>query len=160
MKDQKVANMQRVSSNLTLFLKLFLPTMWIVFFSTFGFMLFVIDDYKLPLLTSAYFKYPYLLIFFLFLAILYFTLIQLKRVEMDAEYYYVSNYMKTYRLAFDDIASVDKMSLGPLKWITFKLKAKGSFGNKITFLASTQLYNLYLGDHPEIAKLLEERSKV
>ncbi len=79
---------------------------------------------------------------------------------MDAEYYYVSNYMKTYRLAFDDIASVDKMSLGPLKWITFKLKAKGSFGNKITFLASTQLYNLYLGDHPEIAKLLEERSKV
>lgn len=160
MNVQKALNMQRVSSNLTLFLKLFLPTMWIVFFTTFGVMLFIIDEYKLPLLTSAYFKYPYLLVFFIFFALLYFTFIQLKRVEMDTEYYYVSNYMKTYRLLFDDIASVDKIKLGPVIWVTYKLKAKGSFGKKITFLANTELYNMFMNDHPEIAQIIEGKSHI
>ncbi len=158
MKVQKVVNMQRVSSNLTLFLKLFLPTVWIVFFTTFGTMLFIIDEYKLPFLTSPYFKYPYILFFVLFLTLLYFTFIQLKRVEMDGQFYYVSNYMKTFRLVYDDIEKVDKMKLGPLMWVTYKLKAKGSFGKKITFLANNQLYNMFMNDHPEIAKLLDGKS--
>ena len=50
------------------------------------------------------------------------------------------------------------MKLGPLMWVTYKLKAKGSFGKKITFLANTQLYNMFMNDHPEIAKLLDGKS--
>lgn len=77
---------------------------------------------------------------------------------MDGQFYYVSNYMKTFRLVYDDIEKVDKMKLGPLMWVTYKLKAKGSFGKKITFLANTQLYNMFMNDHPEIAKLLDGKS--
>ena len=77
---------------------------------------------------------------------------------MDGQFYYVSNYMKTFRLVYDDIEKVDKMKLGPFMWVTYKLKAKGSFGKKITFLANTQLYNMFMNDHPEIAKLLDGKS--
>ena len=151
--------MQRVSSNLTLFLKLFLPTVWIVFFTTFGAMLFIIDEYKLPFLTSPYFKYPYLLFFVVFLTLLYFTIIQLKRVEMDGQYYYVSNYMKTFRLVYDDIDVIDMIKLGPFIWVTYSLKAKGSFGKKITFLANSQLYKMFMNEHPEVKKILDDKLK-
>ena len=83
--------MQRVSSNLTLFFKMFLPTMWIVFFGTFGLAIFVTDSSQIPLLTSTTFKYSFLIFYLLFFGILYYTLIPLKRVEMGKEYYIVSN---------------------------------------------------------------------
>jgi hypothetical protein len=78
---------------------------------------------------------------------------------MDGQYYYVSNYMKTFRLVYDDISMVDKMKLGPLMWVTYKLKAKGSFGKKITFLANTQLYDMFMNEHPEVKKILDEKLK-
>ena len=95
--------MQRVSSNLTVFFKLFLPTVWIVFFTIFTISIFTIDGQSLPFLTSPVFKYPFLLVYLIFFALIYFTIVQLKRVEMGSDCYFVSNYLKTYRLVFEDI---------------------------------------------------------
>ena len=119
--------MQRVSSNLTVFFKLFLPTVWIVFFTIFTISIFTIDGQSLPFLTSPVFKYPFLLVYLIFFALIYFTIIQLKRVEMGIDCYFVSNYLKTYRLVYEDIESVSIIPLGRLQVITFRFKAKGSF---------------------------------
>jgi hypothetical protein len=146
--------MQRVSSNLTIFFKLFIPTVWIVFFTIFTISIFTIDGQSLPFLTSPIFKYPFLVGYLIFFALIYFTIIQLKRVEMGPEYYFVSNYLKTYRLIYDDIESINIIPLGRLQIMTLKLKAKGSFGQKITFLASKQLYGLFLKMYPAIASHL------
>lgn len=152
--------MHRVSSNFTLFFKLFLPTSWIVFFGTFTVALFLIDQGQLPFLTSPYFKYPFLGVFLFFLFLLYISIIQLKRVELGDDSYYVSNYLKTFRLVYEDIDSIDMINLGRLKWITFKLKSTGSFGLKIKFLASSQLYQIFMDDHPSVASMLKEKVKI
>jgi len=151
--------MQRVSSNFTVFFKLFLPTVWIVFFTIFTISILTIDSQTLPFLTSPVFKYPFLIMYLLFFALIYFTIMQLKRVEMGAEYYYVSNYLKTYRLVYEDIDSISIIPLFRVEIITFRLKAKGSFGKKITFLASKQLYELFLESQPEVASLLKSVTK-
>lgn len=146
--------MQRISSNLTIFFKLFIPTVWIVFFTIFTISIFTIDGQSLPFLTSPIFKYPFLAGYLIFFALIYFTIIQLKRVEMGPEHYFVSNYLKTYRLIYDDIESISIIPLGRLQIMTLRLKAKGSFGQKITILASKQLYGLFLKMYPEVASHL------
>ncbi len=151
--------MQRVSSNLTIFFKLFVPTVWGVFFSIFTLTLFIIDENTLPFLTSPVFKYPFLAAFLFFFTLIYFTLLQLKRVEMGPEYYIVSNYFKTFRLIYEDIVKIDIIPLGGLQVVTFRLRAKGSFGKKITFLASKNLYESFLQEHPEVATFLDNLKK-
>ncbi len=147
--------MQRVSSNSTVFFKLFIPTAWIVFFTTFTAALFLVDGRSLPFLTSPLFKYPFLLGYILFFVILYYTVMQLKRVEMGPEHYYVSNYLKSFRLVYDDIEKISIIPISRLQLITFRLKAKGSFGKKITFLASKQLFELFLKTNPEVESTLK-----
>jgi len=147
--------MQRVSSNLTVFFKLFIPTVWIVFFSTFTAALFFIDGRSLPFLTSPLFKYPFLLGYILFFTLLYYTVMQLKRVELGPDSYYVSNYLKSFRLVYDDVEKISIIPIGRLQLITFSLKAKGSFGKKITFLASKQLYELFMKANPEVETKLK-----
>ena len=151
--------MQRISTNLTVFLKLFLPTAWIVFFTVFTVAIFTIDEQSLPFLTSPIFKYPFLIMYLLFLALLYFTVMQLKRVEIGQDCYYVSNYFKTFRLIYDDIESVSIIPLFRLQIMSFRLKAKGSFGNKITFLASRQLYTIASEMYPNVADALMSKQK-
>ncbi|MBK8515479.1 MAG: hypothetical protein IPL55_04075 [Saprospiraceae bacterium] len=151
--------MQRVSSNSTIFFKLFIPTVWIVFFTTFTAALFIVDSQSLPLLTSPLFKYPFLLIYVLFFCILYFTFMQLKRVELAGDFYYVSNYFKTYKMVYDEISSINMINLGGLQLIIFRLNAKGSFGNKIVFLASRQLMRIFLDTHPDVEKILTTKQQ-
>ncbi|HRG42193.1 MAG TPA: hypothetical protein PLC27_12360, partial [Saprospiraceae bacterium] len=94
--------------------------------------------------------------YLIFFALIYFTIIQLKRVELGPDFYYVSNYLKTYKLIYDDIESVHIIPLGRLMLVTFKLKASGSFGNKIVFLASKQLYEMFMASHPTVASHLKD----
>jgi hypothetical protein len=151
--------MQRISSNFTLFLKLFLPTVWIVFFTVFTVALFLVDEQELPFLTSPIFKYSFLVGYLLFFALIYFTLMQLKRVELGSDCYYVTNYFKTYRLIYDDIESIHIIPLGRLQVITIRLKAKGSFGKKIQFLANRQLYELFMASNPEVNAIFSKLYK-
>lgn len=148
--------MQRVSSNLTILFKIFIPTVWIVFFSIFTLMLFIASEQQIPFLTSPSFKFPFLAAYILFFLLIYFTLLQLKRVEMGAGYYYVSNYFKTYKLIYEDIERVDIIPVGRILVVTFHLRARSSFGKKIIFLASKNLFTLFLRDNPDVAQVFKE----
>lgn len=151
--------MQRVSSNLTVFFKLFLPTAWIVFFGTFTAAIFLTENTQIPFLTAPVFKFSFLGIYLFFLILLYFTLIQLKRVELAPDFFVVSNYFKTFRLQYDDIETISIIPFFRLKIITFTLKARGSFGRKITFLASSFLWDNFLTGHPDLNKLFKTMDK-
>lgn len=74
---------------------------------------------------------------------------------MGPENYYVSNYFKTYKLIYSDIEKIDIIPAGRLLIVTFILKAKGSFGKKIVFLASKNLYEIFLKENPEIDQLFK-----
>lgn len=81
---------------------------------------------------------------------------QLKRVEMASDSYVVSNYFKTIKLYYHDIHSISTTPFFGLQITIFKLKGKSSFGNKIVFLASTQLWNFFLESHPEVKANLDQ----
>jgi hypothetical protein len=147
----------RVSSNITLFLKLFIPTGWGVFFTLFTASLFLVDEVSLPFLTAPIFKYPFLAAYLLFFFLIYKTLMQLKRVELGDEFYIVSNYFKTYRFLYKDIKTIDIIKLGRLQLVTFTLLAPGSFGKRIHFVASKSLWNLCLTDNPAIQEAIQAR---
>ena len=154
----KLSRMYRVSSNSTVFFKLFIPTVWFVFFSTFTASLFLASDEQLPFLTSPVFKYPFLAAFLIIFALLYFTLMSLKRVELGDEAYIVTNYLKAYRLIYDDIEKITIIPLFRLQIVIFRLRAKSSFGKKIVFLASKFLYDHFMQTHPAVASKLAEKT--
>ncbi len=147
--------MMRVSSNFTLFFKLFIPTVWIVFFTLFTGALFLADPQQLPFLTSPVFKFPFLVGYILFFALLRYTLMPLKRVEMGPDYYYVSNYFATYKLSYEDIASIRIYPLGRLQMMILDLKGKSSLGSKISFLASRQLFAIFCAQNPDAGDKLK-----
>ncbi len=149
---------QRVSSNSTLFFKMFFPIGWSVFFAAFIMAIFIIDKETLPFLTSPLFKYPFTLAFLLFFFLFYKTFMQLCRVEMAPDYYIVSNYFKSYRLIYEDIESIDEIKLGRISWVTLRLKARGSLGNKISFLRSNNLYRIFSKDNPTVGEQLASKT--
>ena len=117
---------RRVSNNITLFLKMFLPTFWFVFFTTFLIAIFFIDPDKIPLLGSSQFKMVYIGMYLIFAVFLYFTIMQLLRVDMGPDKFYVSNYMKTYAYAYSDIKAIKETNYGIVRLITIHLKNKGA----------------------------------
>lgn len=147
--------MHNVSSQLTLFFKVFIPTIWISFFTTIGgFLLFSGNGQtgNLAMLfgTSVF---SMIIIGFLLLGIiaLYFLFMRLKRVELDKNYLYATNYIKHYRYPFHNIEHLEIKRF--LIWRPTKviLKTPGKFGKRFTFLASNQLEE-YLEKHPLIAQ--------
>lgn len=129
--------------------------MWIVFFTIFTAAIFIISEQTLPFLTSWHFKLPYLCFYLLFLWLIYTTIMQLHRVEMGADCYYVSNYFKTYRLIYEDIDHIRTIPLGRLMYVTIVLKDKSSLGKKITFLASKNLLELFLKSEPKAGEKIK-----
>lgn len=142
--------MLRVSSNITLVLKIFLPTFWFVFFTSFLVAILFVDGDKIPLLASLPFKLGYISMYLIFGTFLFFTVIQLLRVEFGLEKFTISNYLNTYAYAYQDIASIDESNYYIFRLITIKLKAKGSLGKTIRFIPSYKTYVEFVEENPLI----------
>jgi len=126
--------MIRISSNITLFLKIFLPTFWVVFFSLFSIAIMLDEDVMFFPSDPILFKAIVAGFFFFFLFLLRISLMKLKRVEIDNTYLYVSNYFKTYRFLLKDVAKVETRDWLVFKTMHFYFKEKTSFGKKILFI--------------------------
>ncbi len=135
--------MQRLSSNLTLFFKLTIPVGWVSFFGLFALVIFLVDTTDKPLLASQYFRYGFLAFFFIFLVLIYFTIFQLKRVEHEEGYIFVTDYFKTIKFPIENIKKVSTMNLGLVKVVWFHLRSKGFFGSRIPFLAKKATFKVF-----------------
>jgi len=141
--------MQRVSSNITLALVVFVPIVWLTFF---GALTITLWYYRLDYYGSI--PGPVLrvgLLMFLIACILffYFTCWRLKRVETDEHFIYVTNYMKHVRYPVHQIASVKKHDWKLFHTFTVRLKTPGSFGSRFTFIPSGRFFDEYVTRHPE-----------
>ncbi len=145
--------MQQISSNLTLFLKIFLPTFWLVFFGLFTIGSFVKDIYIGPFLPGA-FRMGCLGFFLVGLVILYFTLMQLKRVDMDGQFMYVSNYFKTVRYPYSAIAKIVEKDFLLFHSVHVHFREAGQFGKKVVFISRDKRLNRFLTAHPNVAQQL------
>ena len=148
--------MRRLSSNLTIFLKIFIPIFYFVFFGSFliGSLLVNIND--APLIGSDIFRLSYAGVFLLFIVMLYFTVIKLKRVDADSEYVYINNYVKTYRYLWTDVEKVTRRNYGLFQTMRIYFTSKTKMGKKISFLPSSALVKDFIVENPHLHKLLAD----
>lgn len=146
--------MQRVSTNFTLFLKIFLPIFWIVFFGAFAVVLWSNDQIPTGAISLGTLRVFMTFFFLIGTIILYFTLLKLHRVEMDEAFIYVTNYVKTARYPYHQIEKIAEVDFLILSTVTIHFKNKGIFGKKATFVPSKYRFQGFLNQHPEIVKEL------
>ncbi|RME12196.1 MAG: hypothetical protein D6816_01205 [Bacteroidetes bacterium] len=150
--------MHRISSNWTLFFKIFLPTFWMVFFGALTIALWMVDTPYFGNIPAMPFKLGMTFFFLVGTAALYFTLMQLLRVDLDEGHLFLSNYFKTYRYPFSEIDSISERDVVFFHLVRIKFKGKGHFGSRISFLLDDSMLRAFFQKHPEAAAQLPFRS--
>jgi len=135
--------MQRVSTNLTLFYKLFIPVFWLAFAGAGTIAVQVMND-------DAFARMSVLVAYGVSLGILYLTFFQLKRVEMSDEAIYVTNYFKHFQYPYSNIEKITHRDLLIIQIATIHLRVPGTFGKKLRFVPSNSLYKDFWESHPEL----------
>ncbi len=126
--------MNRLSSNWTLVLKIFIPVFWLMFFGALTFAAFISNPIEAPQFTTKVFKIEMLIVFTSGLLFFIFTFFRLKRVDADDKNIYISNYFKTYKYPPDSISHIVIYNHLVIKVAHLYFKGKSSFGNKIFFI--------------------------
>ncbi len=145
--------MNRVSSQLTIVLRIALPTIWFTaVLSILGMLTWAVRG------KAGLFSNPYIWIGVLFIigtgfAFVRFILWRLYRIDMDNEHLYVSNYFKTYKYPYTEVDSIADANILKGRIYRITLKAKGTFGQKLYFLASKVLWLDFKTEHPELSDL-------
>jgi hypothetical protein len=145
--------MNRVSSQLTIVLRIVIPTVW-----------FTSIVATLVMLTWAVrgraglFSNPYIWLSILFVvgtgfAFIRFVLWRLYRIDMDSEHLYVSNYFKTYKYPYSEVLAIRDAGIMKERIYRITLKSKGSFGQNLYFVASKVLWLDFKNEHPELSDL-------
>ncbi len=148
--------MQRVSTSATILLKFFIPTFWMVFFGALAIALLISDQGLYGRISVNALRIGIIVFFLLGVAALYWSVMRLKRVEMDDQFVYVTNYFKTFRYPYHNVEKMTESDYLFFRSIHIHLKKAGQFGKKITFVVSQKLLNDFLKNHPEVAKQLSE----
>ncbi len=126
--------MNRLSSNWTLVLKIFIPVFWLVFFGALTVAAFVSNPIEAPQFTTKGFKIEMLIVIISGFFFFFFTFFRLKRVDTDGENIFVSNYFKTYKYPAKNIEKIIIYNHLILKVAHLHFTGKSSFGKKILFV--------------------------
>jgi hypothetical protein len=131
--------MHRLSANTTLVWKLFVP----IFFGTFVGLLCIIayaaDTDDMLLLGNPLVRFGLIIAYVATMITFWYTIADLKRVEADDQYIYVSNYLKSYRYKKEDIVEEYTKNFLLFKVNTYVMKEKTTMGKKIRFIGDKSL---------------------
>ena len=145
-----------ISSGLTLFVKFILPIMSLGVFLPFLLWLSTADSVNYSGSVPIALVRVLIISFLISLGlILRFTLMRLMRVEVDAEYLYVSNYFQTVRYPFESIHRIDDQIILLFRMPVVRLKAKGIFGQNVYFWAGSALQEV-LEELPTFAAIVHK----
>lgn len=143
-------NIERISSNWTLFLKVFVPTFWFVFYGAIVIALFVMPSGQINIFPGM--KIAILIFYISGSVVVYYTLLNLKRVEFDEDFLYITNYFKTVRVPWHNIKSMKEKNIAVTKVGTFHFESPITFGRQIHFVESRSLIRQFKEAHPELLK--------
>jgi len=142
--------MERVSSQLTIFLRIALPTIWLTTVLSLTFLLAWIVRGKAQVFSNPIVWIGLILVLGSGFVFIWYVLWRFYRVDMDGRYVYISNYFKTFKYPYSDIESIRSSTVLPGRIFVIQLKSKGSFGKEIRFLASQKLWSDFLEEHADI----------
>lgn len=146
--------MQRVSTSATLFLKFFIPTFWIVFFGATAVALFLSPQASFGRIPMGAMRIGIVVFFLLGTFALYWALMRLKRVELDPDFVYVTNYFKTFRYPYHNVEKMEESDYLFFRSMHIYFKEQGTFGKKVTFVVSQKRLDDFLKEYPEVAEQL------
>jgi len=126
-----------VSSNWTLFLKIFFPIFWGVFFGALTIAFWISDSSMVGEMSIGSFRLLISSFFLSGMIVFYFSLMQLKRVEVDDQFVYVTNYKKTARYPFHNIEKLESSNYYLFKIVRISFRKEGIFGPGVVFLANS-----------------------
>jgi hypothetical protein len=149
--------MQRVSSQLTIFLRIALPTIWFTAILSIVILLTWAVRGKAGLFANPFIWIGLLLILGSGFALIKWILWRFYRVDMDRRFVYVSNYFKTYKYPIAEIESISDSKTLPGRVFLITLKSKGSFGRHIYFLAAQTLWQDFLKENPGLIEVKSEK---
>ncbi len=124
--------MHKLTSNFTIFWKIFFPVLFLTIMYLFGFVMLFTDNDAFFLFSNTYAKIGYWTVMIVICLIFYFTILNIKRVEFDEDHFYISNYFKTIKIPKEGITQIKIRTL-PI-FSRMKLVNKGTFGQTITFI--------------------------
>jgi hypothetical protein len=139
--------MQRISSNTTLFFKIFVPCVYVTFFGSMSIAVLFSNPEEVYIAGNPLVKYGLPSLFMVFVIIMYLTIMQLKRVEFGAEYFLVSNYFKTFRYTYRDIIKITLYNFGLFTIISIKMREKTRMGKKFRFIAKRKFFEDFVLEH-------------
>ena len=149
--------MQNVSTSFTVILKFALPTCWIVFFGAMTIAIWFVDIGPVAGMEAGTFRIVMSVFFLLGVAMLYWAVMGIKRVEMDDHFFYVTNYFKNIRYPYHQINKVVEKDYLLFRTLQIFLKQPGQFGKKITFIPGRINFDQFLAEHPQVVKQLENK---
>lgn len=144
--------MIQVSSNITLLLRLLLSTFWLVFFGLFTIAVLLQDTPYFGNIPAFLFKIGIVCFYIAGAILLYFTLLKLKRVEMNGEFIYATNYFQHRRYPWSNVQKIKEKDFGLFSVFVIHLITPGKFGRKIPFIASRKRLTIFLKKHPSLKK--------
>ena len=142
--------MQQVSTSLTLFLKIFLPIFWTAFFLAFTIAVWVLDGSTFGGFPIQSFRIGMLIFLVVGMGLLYWSVVRLKRVEMDQDFVFVTNYFKNVRYPWHNIENIEERDFMIFRTIHIVLKQPGIFGKRITFVASRRKFNAFIKENSHL----------
>lgn len=83
---------------------------------------------------------------------MYLTVMRYKKVSVDDEFLYVSNYRKEITISVSNIADVTELKWIRTRPITIHLKTDSEFGGKIVFMPKFNGFRVF-ADNPIVSKL-------
>ncbi len=140
-----------LSSNTTLFWRVFLPIFGTVLATVFAGAFLLTDEEELYLSISI--LWIRVLVVLLWLSWLYFVwriLWRLLRVDADGTHLYVTNYWTTVRYPWTEVERVEPQQRWGRRVVHLHLRAPGRFGQRISFLPGSA-YAVWMQEHPQIA---------
>ena len=142
-----------LSANVTLFWRVFIPVFGTVFLAGLTITLLIIpeEDLYLPF-PALWLRISVSLILISWLVFVKRKLWQLKRIDANAQFLYVTNYWQTVRYPWTDVRQIDETKRMGRRIVHFQLLAPGRFGQTISILPADNFDELiegFVGTKPD-----------
>jgi len=143
-----------ISTNLTIILKIFFPIFWLMFFGLTLIAFLNSSEAYVGGMPILWFRLMLLSFIVTGALVMYFSIMKLRRIEVDQEFFYVTNYRQTARYPFHNIESIKEVSYFIFTVYHLSLREPGIFGKKSIFLASNNRLQKALTDVPELNAMI------
>jgi hypothetical protein len=147
--------MNQVSTNLTLFYRIFLPVFFGVFLGALIIFMWMHPQSYYANIEGSTFRIALTVAYALMMIFFALTVWRLRRVEMSPEWVYVTDFFRQARYPWSNVQAVHETPTGLLRLVHVEFSEPGTFGKRATFIASRSRWRLFKEEFPDrLADLL------